>query len=289
MTHMVLPPCGTARPTPTWGARALSGPAGGRGVPVLRRRARRPGPDVLICAGAGGPPSPGGSGRMRWWPRSARFVAAGGASSGSGLPSAHPAHESPSSSPTSWASTGKIGWGLSAPSSARSAGALHLPGPDRRPRRRRGGHRRHQSRHRVLDAADGQVRLAVHELGRGRSDLHPTAPDCCTRAIFWARGCQETSRLGGLDRVGGRLPRWAHHPRHQQLPGAVTTTVPTGPPDGPSGGRRGTSGSPLPHPVPYPHSHSRAPRHQQRLPVCARRAPARFRRSAGHTVKKEAP
>ena len=49
----------------------------------------------------------------------------------------------------------------------------------------------------MLDAADGQVRLAVHELGRGRAVYATGLPYSAQnsrllhRAIFWAAGRQE--------------------------------------------------------------------------------------------------
>ena len=92
----------------------------------------------------------------------------------------------------------------------------------------------------MLDAADGQVRLAVHELGRGRAVYATGLPYSAQnsrllhRAIFWAAGCQEEfSAWAALD---PRVEVAAYPDRRTTLVinnslEPVTTTVPT--PQGP--------------------------------------------------------
>ena len=177
------------------------------------------------------------------------------------------------------------------PSASRGAGALHHPGPDRRPRRRRGDprHRRHQSRHpgsrrrgRPGPPRGPRAGSGPGGLRHGPAVQRPELPAAAPGRLL-GRGPPGGVLPVGRPRPqggGGRLPRRPHHPRHQQLPGARhhDGADAPGPPDGPSGGRR----APVAHrcvavstPVPYPLSAlgrapaptaSTTPRHRSAAP-----------------------
>ena len=200
---------------------------------------------VLICAGAEGTAFSGGE---QWADAElvaqvSSFVAAGGGLIGVGAPSAHPAHGVTFQLADVLGVDREIGWGLStrrrAPEVEEHFITRDLTGglddgegtPDivvTSPATR------------VLDAADGQVRLAVHELGRGRAVYATGLPYSAQnsrllhRAIFWAAGCQEEfSAWAALD---PRVEVAAYPDRRTTLVinnslEPVTTTVPT--PQGP--------------------------------------------------------
>ena len=200
---------------------------------------------VLICAGAEGTAFSGGE---QWADAElvaqvSSFVAAGGGLIGVGAPSAHPAHGVTFQLADVLGVDREIGWGLSTrrrpPEVEEHFITRDLTGglddgegtPDivvTSPATR------------VLDAAHGQVRLAVHELGRGRAVYATGLPYSAQnsrllhRAIFWAAGCQEEfSAWAALDpRVevaaypDGRTTLVINNSLEP-----VTTTVPT--PQGP--------------------------------------------------------
>ena len=200
---------------------------------------------VLICAGAEGTAFSGGE---QWADAElvaavSSFVAAGGGLIGVGAPSAHPAHGVTFQLADVLGVDREIGWGLSTrrrpPEVEEHFITRDLTGglddgegtPDivvTSPATR------------VLDAADGQVRLAVHELGRGRAVYATGLPYSAQnsrllhRAIFWAAGRQEEfSAWAALDpRVevaaypDGRTTLVINNSLEP-----VTTTVPT--PQGP--------------------------------------------------------
>ena len=200
---------------------------------------------VLICSGAEGTAFSGGG---QWADAElvaavSSFVTAGGGLIGVGAPSAHPAHGVTCQLADVLGVDREIGWGLSTrrrpPEVQEHFITRDLTGglddgegtPDivvTSPATR------------VLDAADGQVRLAVHELGRGRTVYATGLPYSAQnsrllhRAIFWAAGRQEEfSAWAALDpRVevaaypDGRTTLVINNSLEP-----VTTTVPT--PQGP--------------------------------------------------------
>lgn len=200
---------------------------------------------VLICAGAEGTAFSGGE---QWADAElvaavSSFVADGGGLIGVGAPSAHPAHGVTFQLADVLGVDREIGWGLSTrrrpPEVEEHFITRDLTGglddgegtPDivvTSPATR------------VLDAADGQVRLAVHELGRGRAVYATGLPYSAQnsrllhRAIFWTAGRQEEfSAWAALDpRVevaaypDGRTTLVINNSLEP-----VTTTVPT--PQGP--------------------------------------------------------
>ena len=200
---------------------------------------------VLICAGAEGTAFSGGE---QWADAElvaqvSSFVAAGGGLIGVGAPSAHPAHGVTFQLADVLGVDREIGWGLSTrrrpPEVEEHFITRDLTGglddgegtPDivvTSPATR------------VLDAANGQVRLAVHELGRGRAVYATGLPYSAQnsrllhRAIFWAAGRQEEfSAWAALD---PRVEVAAYPDGRTTLAinnslEPVTTTVPT--PQGP--------------------------------------------------------
>ena len=157
---------------------------------------------VLICAGAEGTAFSGGE---QWADPDliaavSSFVAAGGGLIGVGAPSAHPAHGVTFQLADVLGVDREIGWGLGT----------------RRPLPTVQEHFITQDlteglndgegtpdvvvacpTTRVLDATNGQVRLAVNELGRGRAVYATGLPYCAQnsrllhRAVFWAAGQEE--------------------------------------------------------------------------------------------------
>ena len=200
---------------------------------------------VLICSGAEGTAFSGGE---QWADAElvaqvSSFVAAGGGLIGVGAPSAHPAHGVTFQLADVLGVDREIGWGLSTrrrpPEVEEHFITRDLTGglddgegtPDivvTSPATR------------VLDAANGQVRLAVHELGRGRAVYATGLPYSAQnsrllhRAIFWAAGRQEEfSAWAALD---PRVEVAAYPDGRTTLAinnslEPVTTTVPT--PQGP--------------------------------------------------------
>jgi hypothetical protein avisC_02756 len=200
---------------------------------------------VLICAGAEGTAFSGGE---QWAEADlvaavSSFVAAGGGLIGVGAPSAHPAHGVTFQLADVLGVDREIGWGLS----------TRRPRPDVQEhfisQDLTGGFDDGEGTPdvlvtspttRVLDAADGQVRLAVNEPGRGRAVYATGLPYCAQnsrilhRAVFWAAGQEEDfSRWAALD---PRVEVAAYPDGRTTLvinnaPEPVTTTVPT--PQGP--------------------------------------------------------